>query len=223
MSSAYNPFFMLLILIVLFGTSTEYKASTTLVNAPAQKFLGCHMCFPAISNLGGMDSTVSWSLGYLFETTGLEEFGSILPDSYVNIDGWFNPNDSPLPAIMSLPDGRQFEYWTTCTNYLGWVALVALIVGWRHRRTYAFGGWFILLLSGMLIAMGPYVRLDGSVILFGEHPIHLPASTIDSFSLYSQSRQCILIDTVLSSVLHWLYSPLVACVAGPLFGCLPSL
>ena len=160
--------------------------STTLVNAPAKSSLAAVCAFPLFLTLVGWIQPSHGALDTFSRRLDWKSLDLSLPDSYVNIDGWFNPNDSPLPAIMSLPDGRQFEYWTTCTNYLGWVTLVALIVGWRHRRTYAFGGWFILLLSGMLIAMGPYIRLDGAVILFGEQPIHLPASTIDFlFPLFS--------------------------------------
>ena len=186
MSSAYNPFFMLLILIVLLA----HRLSTNLQplwSMPLLKSSLAAVCsFLPFLTLVGWIQLSHGALDTFSRRLDWKSLDLSLPDSYVNIDGWFNPNDSPLPAIMSLPDGRQFEYWTTCTNYLGWVTLVALILGWRHRRTYAFGGWFILLLSGMLIAMGPYIRLDGAVILFGEHPIHLPASTIDFlFPLFS--------------------------------------
>ena len=44
----------------------------------------------------------------------------------------------------------------------------------------------MLLGVAMLIAMGPYLRHEGTVLLWGETPIHLPASTIDFlFPLFS--------------------------------------
>ena len=43
-----------------------------------------------------------------------------------------------------------------------------------------------MLLAAMLIAMGPYLQIDGHVVMLGSTPIHLPAQTIDFlFPLFS--------------------------------------
>ena len=71
-------------------------------------------------------------------------------------------------------------------NYFGWVVIVAAIYGIWNHQSYRFGGWVIMLLAGMLIAMGPYLRIDGHVVMLGSTPIHLPAQTIDFlFPLFS--------------------------------------
>ena len=55
-----------------------------------------------------------------------------------------------------------------------------------------------MLIVAMLIAMGPYVRIDGQVLLLGEMPIHLPAQTIDFiFSALLNHSLSMPIDTVL--------------------------
>lgn len=186
MSSAYNPFFMLLILSVLLihrlTTSLQPLWSMDLLKSTGAAILGFIPFF-------GLVAWIQLSHGALDTFSRRLDWKSLdisLPDAYVSINEWFSPAESPLPAIMPLPDGTHFEYWTTCTNYLGWVSIIAACIGWKHRRSFRFGGWFILLITGMLIAMGPYLRQNGEVWMFGEWPIHLPALTIDFlFPLFS--------------------------------------
>ena len=186
MSSAYNPFFMLLILLVLFVHRLTTNLDPLWSKALGQSTLAAvGGFFPFLLFVGwiqithGALSTFSRRLDWLSTEVSL-------PDSYVGLWDWFSMNPSPLPARMPLPDGTHFEYWTTCTNYIGWVLIIAAVCGVWHRKDYRFGGWFTMLLAAMLIAMGPYVRVDGHVLLFGETPIHLPAQTIDLlFPLFS--------------------------------------
>ncbi len=186
MSSAYNPFFMLLILLCLLG----HRLTTNLTPLFSKDLLvttayACLAFTPLLMLVGwvqlehGALDTFSRRLDWL-------SLDVSLPDSYVGLWDWFDPTPSPLPAKMPLPDGTHFEYWTTCTNYIGWIALTAMLMGWTTRRTIRFGGWFVLMLISMLIAMGPYLRIDGQVLQLGSTPIHLPAQTVDFlFPLFS--------------------------------------
>ena len=186
MSSAYNPFFMLLILLTLLihrlTTNLEPLWSKSLIHSTVCAIGGF---FPFLLFVGwiqvthGALDTFSRRLDWL-------SMDISLPDSYVGVWDWISPTPSPLPARMPLPDGTHFEYWTTCTNYIGWVMIVAALYGLWNKERYRFGGWLALLLASMLIAMGPYLRIDGKVVLWGETPIHLPAQTIDFlFPLFS--------------------------------------
>ena len=186
MSSAYNPFFMLLILLTLLihrlTTNLEPLWSKALIQstlAAIGGFLPFLLFVGWIQVTHGALDTFSRRLDWL-------SMGVSLPDSYVGLWDWFSPEPSPLPARMPLPDGTHFEYWTTCTNYIGWVVIIAAVYGIWNKERYRFGGWFTMLLASMLIAMGPYLRIDGNVVLWGETPIHLPAQTIDFlFPLFS--------------------------------------
>ena len=186
MSSAYNPFFMLLILLTLLihrlTTNLEPLWSKALIQstlAAVGGFLPFLLFVGWIQVTHGALDTFSRRLDWLSMDVSL-------PDSYVGLWDWFSPESSPLPARMPLPDGTHFEYWTTCTNYIGWVVIIAAVYGIWNKERYRFGGWFAMLLASMLIAMGPYLRIDGNVVLWGETPIHLPAQTIDFlFPLFS--------------------------------------
>lgn len=186
MSSAYNPFFMLLILLSLLihrvSSNLEPLWSKDLVLstfAAIGAFLPFLLFVGWIQVSHGALDTFSRRLDWLSMEVSL-------PDSYVGLWDWFSINPSPLPARMPLPDGTHFEYWTTCTNYLGWVVIIASIYGLLTRGSYRFGGWITMLFTGMLIAMGPYLRIDGHVVMLGSTPIHLPAQTIDFlFPLFS--------------------------------------
>ena len=64
---------------------------------------------------------------------------------------------------------------------------MAVCVGGPQQNRFRFGGWIVLLGISMIIAMGPYLIIDGSVFLLGDTlPFYLPASTIDFiFPLFS--------------------------------------
>ena len=125
MSSAYNPFFMLLILLSLLlhrvSTNLEPLWSRSLVLSTLSAiggFLPFLLFVGWIQVSHGALDTFSRRLDWLSMEVSL-------PDSYVGLWDWFSIKPSPLPARMPLPDGTHFEYWTTCTNYLGWVVIVA--------------------------------------------------------------------------------------------------
>lgn len=99
-----------------------------------------------------------------------------LPDAFADLLDWFDPRAAALPERILYPDGSVFEYWTTCTVYLGWVALVlAGVTVWKRR---APAGMLALLLVGMLVALGPYLRVGGEVMQVGGWPVQLPAATL---------------------------------------------
>ena len=186
MSSAYNPFFMILILVSLL----LHRLTTNLTPLWSKDLL--YSSLYAVCSFLPFFIFVGWiqvAHGALDTFSRRLDWLSLdvsLPDSYVGLSDWFAFTPSPLPASMPLPDGTQFEYWTTCTNYIGWVAILAMMVGWKHRGSFRFGGWAWMLFGAMLVAMGPYLRLNGSVLMWDSTPIPLPAQTVDFlFPLFS--------------------------------------
>ena len=96
----------------------------------------------------------------------------VLPDSYARLDAWLSPRPISLPVVMQLPDGSSFDYWTTCTVFLGLVSLgLAVWTVWSRKALGAMG---VLALVASLIAMGPYLRVGGELVDGMLGPISLP-------------------------------------------------
>ena len=177
-SSAYNPFFLLLFAMVFLAHRSCTQLSAIF---PKGITLSIKSALLGFAPFFGITIWLQLQHGALETFSRRIDWLSLeqsLPDSYVNIDGWFNPSQRDFPVIMNLPDGGQFEYWTTCTPYLGIFAIIATLVGWRNfgRSKLKMMRW--LLPISMLIAMGPYLRLNGNVLSIWNHPIPLPAATI---------------------------------------------
>ena len=80
---------------------------------------------------------------------------------------------------MPTPDGTFFEYWTTCTVYLGLVAVGLALVGLVRARGEGSARPFpALLLVSMLIACGPFLRVGGEMVTLAGMPIPLPGLTL---------------------------------------------
>ena len=95
----------------------------------------------------------------------------LLPDSFASLEDWFDPRAVDLPAVLPLPDGSTFEYWTLCTVYVGWIVLAFTIVSLRKKvDMYVCGA-----LLAACIAMGPYLRIQGELVADG---IALPLATL---------------------------------------------
>ena len=60
-----------------------------------------------------------------------------LPDSYVGLWDWVLDAPVPFPLECPYSDGTHFEYWTTCTNYIGWVLIIAVSVVFGTEKTIA--------------------------------------------------------------------------------------
>lgn len=171
MSSVYNAFFLLLVTLIIFISklimSREPVWTWTRLYGLSFSFL-CAMPF---------FSLVAWlQLGHGAKETASrrEDWMSkelLLPDSFASLDDWFDPTAVELPAVLPLPDGSTFEYWTLCTVYVGWIVLFCTIRSlWKKIDMYAWGALF-----AACIAMGPYVRWDGALVGDG---IGLPLSTL---------------------------------------------
>ncbi len=171
MSSVYNAFFLLFfaggILVFLSCTYREPIFSSKIV----WKVLISVGVFLPFAGL------VAWlQIGHGAKETASrrEDWLStdiLLPDSYASIEDWIDPQDIELPALMMLPDGSSFEYWTLCTVYIGWCALLLAIWSLREKMDLYFWCGSIAL----LVAMGPYLRYQGDLV--GDM-IELPLTTL---------------------------------------------
>jgi len=98
-----------------------------------------------------------------------------LPDAFADLDMWLDHSAAVIPAVRLLPDGEQFLYWTTSTVFLGWVAVALALIGlWRGRRDHRLGRFGVLVIVGVLVASGPYLRLGGSVLYVFGHRLGMP-------------------------------------------------
>ena len=191
-SSVYNPFFMLILSIVIIAHKSTHQLAPLFTKNPLftkeltkSSLLSVCIFLPFFLLTGllhlyhGASETLSRRINWLDQ-------GLALPDSYVGLLDWVDPSSNLLPYPIDLPDGSTFSYWTTCTCYLGLVSLLAGILGWKQIKNtpIAFSSW--LLVVSILIAMGPYLRLNNEILYIQEIPIYLPASTIGYlFPLFS--------------------------------------
>jgi hypothetical protein len=99
-----------------------------------------------------------------------------LPDSYASLLDWVDPRAASIPFDMVYPGGVIFEYWTTKTVYLGLVALG--LAGLALARRRGDGLFLGVLLTGVLVAMGAWLRLDSEPLMVAGHAIGLPAQLL---------------------------------------------
>ena len=100
MSSAYNPFFMLLILTVLL----LHRLTTNLAplwTAELLKSTGAAiLSFLPFLTLVGWVQFTHGALETFSRRLDWKSMDLSLPDSYVNLEDWVSPASSPLPAMM---------------------------------------------------------------------------------------------------------------------------
>ena len=122
LASAYNLFFMLLsgTVLLLHRLSTRIEPVLT---RPVWTSLGWGglLTSPVALGLAWLHS--SHGAGEIYSRRATDELGVVLPDSYASLEAWVSPQPIELPFMMSLPDGSSFEYWTTCTVFLGLFSL----------------------------------------------------------------------------------------------------
>ena len=106
------------------------------------------------------------------------DIGMMLPDSFADLTDWINPAAANIPERMPLPNGSFFEYWTTCTVYLGWSVIGLAVYAWWKQKKPRLGVMFLLVFVSVLIAMGPYLRINGEVLMIQGNPLYLPLYTI---------------------------------------------
>lgn len=174
--SAYNLFFGLLmagvVLLARLSTSPEPVFRPAMV----------HGSLGAVFGVAPFGAFLAW----LQATHGAGEVYSrrenwaspelAMPDSFAHLDMWLDPSDAVIPAVRELQGGELFEYWTTCTVYLGLVAVALAALGWwRRRRDAPVGTLVSIAVVAVLIASGPYLRWEGEVLRLLGQPIALPS------------------------------------------------
>jgi len=176
LASAYNLFFAVLlglcVLVWRVATSTEPLFSRALVKAGAV----------AAAVAGLFAVPLAWlQLGH-----GAKEVYArradwtnpelALPDSFASLLDWVDPRAAEIPFDMAYPGGVIFEYWTTKTVYLGLAALVLAAVAFARRRG---DGLFLgVLLTGVLVGMGAWLRLDTEPLTVLGANIGLPSQLL---------------------------------------------
>lgn len=174
--SAYNPFFLML-LLVMFLIHRVVSDPAPVFTAPMRRAVGA---------AAGVGMLFAGPVGWLHLTHGAGQTFSRreswltqdppLPDSFADLLDWVDPRAADIPALMPMRDGLSFEYWTTCTVYLGLTAL--LLAALSLRRTDSARPFPAILLVSVLIACGPYLRVAGeSVALLGVK-LPLPGLTL---------------------------------------------
>ncbi len=96
-----------------------------------------------------------------------------MPDSFADLLAWFDPRATTMPVEFLYPGDVVFQYWTVSTVYLGLAALALAVLALARKRGDAL--FALLLLGGMLVAMGPYLRIGGQVASLAGRSIELPA------------------------------------------------
>ena len=176
--SAYNPFFMLLLSLVFLIFRLIRSSAPVLTREVWRKSAWAVLIFsPFLIGAGFLQLLHGAGETFSRRTSWLDK-GLALPDSYVGVTDWFDPRETDLPAMLSFPNGDSFAYWTTCTVYIGWIAIFGIIWGWRPAKHGALRMMQWLLIISMLIAMGPYLRIENELVSFFGFTIHLPAYTI---------------------------------------------
>ena len=176
LASAYNLFFAVLlglcVLVWRLATSTEPIFSRAMLGAGA--------------SAAGVAGLFAAPIAWLQLAHGATEVYSrredwmnpelALPDSYATLLDWVDPRAASIPFDMAYPGGVIFEYWTTKTVYLGLAALALVVLAYVRRRG---DGLFLgVLITGVLVAMGAWLRLDGAPLTVMGHAIGLPSQLL---------------------------------------------
>ncbi|MFT5686572.1 MAG: hypothetical protein ACI8RZ_007528, partial [Myxococcota bacterium] len=175
--SAYNPFFLLLLL----GVFLIHRAVTD----PSPIFTAAMR--RAVGAAAAVGMLFAGPVGWLHLTHGAGQTFSRregwltqdppLPDAFADLLDWIDPRAADIPALMPMHDGLMFEYWTTCTVYLGLTALLLAGLG-LARRTDSARPFPALLVISVLIACGPYLRIGGEAVTLLGAKLPLPGLTL---------------------------------------------
>ena len=186
LASAYNAFFLLAIGLCIF----LHRVSTTpgRVLTPAHwrhGLAGVGLAALGLAPLAwlqlehGAGSTLSRRADW-------RELDPPLPDSFADLQAWLDPTPAEIPALIALPGGEAFSYWTTCSVFLGFVAVGLGIAGiWRARGQRIGDGrgrlptpFALMVLVGVLLAAGPVARLGGEVIRVAGQALPMPLGVV---------------------------------------------
>jgi hypothetical protein len=171
-ANGYNLFFMALLgaSLVLYRLTTRPEPVLT---RPVLQAGGVGVAVSAVFGVPLAWLQFRYGLGDTYrQREGYDPHADPLPDSYADVLDWFDPRAADIPYLWLQPDGSSFSYWTTCTVYLGLVALVmAAVTLWRRRTLGQMG---LVALVGLLVALGPFVRVGGELVTVMGTPIPLP-------------------------------------------------
>lgn len=173
LGSAYNAFFLL----VMGACLVLWRA------APHREWPGVRRLAAPLAAGGLAGATLVMPLVLLHLRHGARDLYArredwtrpdlALPDAFADALAWFDPRDTAIPVVFQYPGGEVFQYWTTCTVYLGLVALALAAVGvWRSR---ARGPFLAVGVVAALIAMGPWLRVGQEVVQVGGWPVPMPS------------------------------------------------
>ena len=186
LSSVYNLFFMILVgLCILLHRLSVTPAAVVTRSVLKRGLLGVGVAIALL--LPAVWLQLSHGATETLSRRGMWlEQDPPLPDSFAQLTDWVDPRPADLPALMSLPGGGEFAYWTTCTVFLGFSVLAFAGLGlWRARaervpntRGAPLTPFALLIAVGMLIAMGPTLRVGGEVVTLFGWPITLPAVVV---------------------------------------------
>lgn len=200
--SIYNLFFLALLGSVLL----VHRAATTaeaLLNGPRLRALALGVAIggAGLGALGGVHLLHGASETLTERETVLEQEPPA-PDAFADLSAWLDPSPAEIPAVVPLPHGEVFEYWTTATVHLGFVAVGLALFGVLRpsgRRDVAPGPlgssgavgpsgaagpsgapWVLLVIVGVLVASGPWLRVGGEKVGLLDGPIPMPALTLSA-------------------------------------------
>ena len=184
LASVYNAFFILLVtlcfLVHRLVADSAPVFSAPLRSALLRTFLGGAPFLGLLSWLHLRHGAV--------ETLNRREMRlsrESLPDSYADLLDWLDPSAVQLPVKMSLLNGEVFDYWTTCTVFLGFVPVGLALYCWlgvrgeeREARPRGMAPFVLMLLAGVVLALGPFLRAGGEELRILGRPLPLPMLTL---------------------------------------------
>jgi hypothetical protein len=89
-----------------------------------------------------------------------------------------------LGPVRAYAETLASEGWHENVFYLGWVAVaLALVAAWRRWRERQVQVWLVILVAGMILSLGPFLKVGGRVTR-----IPLPYSLLQHLPFYDWGR-----------------------------------
>ena len=175
LASAYTPFFLILIAAVALAHRVFRRAEPVftrrlLVGGALATVLAGVILAPALAMHAAHGAGATHA-----RRVGWDPRELPLPDSSAPLTGFVDPRPVELPHLQLRNDGAVYLYWTLGSVTLGFVGLALAIVGVARRRGAEAALWLGLLITGVVIALGPYLVLVDEVVTLGSVPIPLPS------------------------------------------------
>jgi hypothetical protein len=95
-----------------------------------------------------------------------------------------HPLYSRLEPVRGYAETLASEGWHENVFYLGWVTIaLALVAAWRRRRERQVQVWLVILVAGMILSLGPFLKVGGRVT-----SIPLPYCLLQRLPFYDWGR-----------------------------------